>query len=188
VQHKRDSPAHEYSCTTCDRFFGSEEALEQHLRDSPAHPASFNCEECDRSFGSEEALEQHLCLLFLHLLLFNSTFRRLVSISCAFRYCSSTFRRLASLLGCCSSSTFRRLVSFSCAFRCSSTKPPLFSFLLLLRSPQLQLRLLPFGLLHGKHTVLCSVFLSCPHASPMTAVSLALGEYMSIVRTRTSCA
>jgi Zinc-finger double-stranded RNA-binding/Zinc-finger of C2H2 type len=61
-QHLRDSPAHapSFECETCDRSFGSEEALEQHLRDSPVHAPSFDCETCDRSFGSEEALEQHL--------------------------------------------------------------------------------------------------------------------------------
>lgn len=59
-QHKRDAPAHAFDCTTCDRRFGSDTALQQHLRDSPAHAPSFDCETCDRSFGSDEALEQHL--------------------------------------------------------------------------------------------------------------------------------
>ena len=45
---------------TCNRSFGNEEALEQHLRDSPVHSSSFDCETCDRSFGSQDALEQHL--------------------------------------------------------------------------------------------------------------------------------
>ena len=60
-QHLRDSPAHapSYECELCDRSFGSEEALGQHLRDSPAHAPSYECELCDRSFGSEEALNQH---------------------------------------------------------------------------------------------------------------------------------
>jgi len=44
----------------CDRTFSSEEALQQHLRDSPVHAPSFECESCDRVFGSEEALQQHL--------------------------------------------------------------------------------------------------------------------------------
>jgi hypothetical protein len=34
--------------------------MEQQLRDSPAHALSFNYETCNRSFGNEEALEQHL--------------------------------------------------------------------------------------------------------------------------------
>lgn len=59
-QHLRYSPAHpSFECEDCNRSFSSEEALEQHLRDSPAHP-SFECENCNRSFSSEEALEQHL--------------------------------------------------------------------------------------------------------------------------------
>ncbi|KAK8913373.1 Zinc finger protein 358 [Metarhizium anisopliae] len=61
-QHLRDAPVHapSFECSTCDRSFGSEEALEQHLRDAPVHAPSFECSACDRSFGSEEALEQHL--------------------------------------------------------------------------------------------------------------------------------
>jgi hypothetical protein len=47
-------------CETCDRSFASEEALEQHIRDSPAHAPSYDCETCDRSFASEEALKQHI--------------------------------------------------------------------------------------------------------------------------------
>lgn len=59
LQHKRDSPAHSsFECKTCDRFFSSEEALEQHLQKSPIH-AAFNCEVCYRSFRSEDALRQH---------------------------------------------------------------------------------------------------------------------------------
>jgi hypothetical protein len=61
-QHERDSPAHapSFDCETCDRSFSSEKALQQHERDSPAHAPSFDCETCDRAFSSEEALEQHL--------------------------------------------------------------------------------------------------------------------------------
>jgi len=44
----------------CDRTFGSDEALQQHVRDSPAHAPCFDCEACDRSFGSERVLEQAL--------------------------------------------------------------------------------------------------------------------------------
>lgn len=62
-QHLRGSPAHAlcYDCEDCDRSFDSEEALQQHLRDSPAHAPSYNCEYCNRLFNSEEALQQHLC-------------------------------------------------------------------------------------------------------------------------------
>jgi hypothetical protein len=61
-QHLWDSPAHapSFDCDDCDRAFDSEEALQQHLQDSPAYALSFNCETCDRSFGNKEALEQHL--------------------------------------------------------------------------------------------------------------------------------
>ena len=47
-------------CASCDRSFGSKEALDQHRKDSPAHVVTFDCEDCNRSFGSEEALDQHL--------------------------------------------------------------------------------------------------------------------------------
>lgn len=57
-QHKRDSPAHVPFCDDCDRSSDSREALEQHIRDSPT--SSFDCEICDRSFGNKEALKQHL--------------------------------------------------------------------------------------------------------------------------------
>jgi uncharacterized protein YlaI len=61
-QHLRDSPVHapSFNCEQCDRSFGSDEALQQHLQNSPVHAPSFNCEACDRSFGSDEALQQHL--------------------------------------------------------------------------------------------------------------------------------
>lgn len=45
-------------CSPCKKTFHSENALQQHLRDSPAH--NVECEDCDRSFGSENALQQHL--------------------------------------------------------------------------------------------------------------------------------
>ncbi len=61
-QHLRDSPAHatSFDCKACNRSFNSDEALLQHLRDSPAHAPSFDCEVCSRSFNSDEALQQHL--------------------------------------------------------------------------------------------------------------------------------
>jgi uncharacterized protein YlaI len=51
---------HTFDCRTCDRHYGSETALQQHLRDSPVHAPSVNCHDCDRSFNNEEALRQHL--------------------------------------------------------------------------------------------------------------------------------
>ncbi|OAP61189.1 hypothetical protein AYL99_03390 [Fonsecaea erecta] len=45
-------------CVLCNRNFCNEDALDQHLRDSPAH-TSVKCTDCRRTFGSEEALEQH---------------------------------------------------------------------------------------------------------------------------------
>ncbi|KAK1657359.1 hypothetical protein BDP55DRAFT_567411 [Colletotrichum godetiae] len=61
-QHIRDSPVHKpsYDCDACDRSFGDDEALQQHLRDSPVHKPSYDCDTCNRSFGKEEALQQHL--------------------------------------------------------------------------------------------------------------------------------
>jgi hypothetical protein len=46
-------------CVPCDRLFSSLPALQQHLRDSPAHASSFDCEKCGESFGSEQELGQH---------------------------------------------------------------------------------------------------------------------------------
>ena len=61
-QHLRDSPAHAVTldCDECDRAFDTEQALQQHLRDSPAHAVTFDCDECDRAFDTEQALQQHL--------------------------------------------------------------------------------------------------------------------------------
>jgi transcription elongation factor Elf1 len=52
---------HSFACQQCDRQFGSEEALQQHFKDSPVHriPA-FRCADCDRDFVSQSALTQHL--------------------------------------------------------------------------------------------------------------------------------
>ena len=44
----------------CDRSFKTKKALQQHLRDSPAHAVTFDCDECDRAFDTEQALQQHL--------------------------------------------------------------------------------------------------------------------------------
>jgi hypothetical protein len=45
-------------CDDYDRSFDSEEALQQQLRDSPAHARSFDCETCDLWHRGD--LEQHL--------------------------------------------------------------------------------------------------------------------------------
>ncbi|KAK6436860.1 hypothetical protein LTR95_006945 [Oleoguttula sp. CCFEE 5521] len=47
-------------CENRDRVFNTEEALQQHIRDSPAHLATFDCEECERVFNTEEALQQQI--------------------------------------------------------------------------------------------------------------------------------
>lgn len=45
-------------CAPCRKTFYSENALQQHLRDSPAH--RIECRDCEKSFDSENALQQHL--------------------------------------------------------------------------------------------------------------------------------
>ncbi len=61
-QHVRDSPAHlkTFYCDACDRSFSSQDALDRHIRDSPAHTQRFDCNACDRSFSSQGALDQHM--------------------------------------------------------------------------------------------------------------------------------
>jgi hypothetical protein len=61
-QHRRDSvvPIPIFSCETCNKSFGSNQALQQHLRDSIIHKINHNCETCRRSFSSDDALQQHL--------------------------------------------------------------------------------------------------------------------------------
>ncbi|KAK4902468.1 hypothetical protein LTR49_027016 [Elasticomyces elasticus] len=61
-QHLRDSPAHAvtFDCDDCDRAFDTDGALQQHLRDSPAHAVTFDCDDCDRTFDTDGALQQHL--------------------------------------------------------------------------------------------------------------------------------
>lgn len=44
-------------CVPCDRDFSSDEALQQHKRDSSAH--KFDCTTCDRHFSNDKALAQH---------------------------------------------------------------------------------------------------------------------------------
>ncbi|KAH5442654.1 hypothetical protein HBI23_132310 [Parastagonospora nodorum] len=48
-----------YSCTLCDRYFGSKEAFEQHQQNSPIHIKTIHCWICNRYFGSKDALETH---------------------------------------------------------------------------------------------------------------------------------
>ncbi|KAI0867207.1 zinc-binding domain-containing protein [Hypoxylon argillaceum] len=57
-QHLRDSPAHGLECGICNKSFSSEQSLQQHNRDSPSH--AFKCNSCSISFGSNDALKQHL--------------------------------------------------------------------------------------------------------------------------------
>ncbi|CAI7628428.1 unnamed protein product [Penicillium viridicatum] len=61
-QHIRDAPAHTltFSCQPCNRTFVSHSALDQHTRDSPVHTIKYDCEPCSRSFGSQSALDQHV--------------------------------------------------------------------------------------------------------------------------------
>ena len=61
-QHIRDAPAHTliFPCEPCNRTFVSQSALEQHTRDSPVHTITHECEPCNRSFGSQSALDQHI--------------------------------------------------------------------------------------------------------------------------------
>jgi hypothetical protein len=64
-------------------------ALQQYLRDSPAHVLSFDCESCDRSFDSEDALAS---IFGIHLLtLYLSSVRPVVDPSEATRLLSSTY-------------------------------------------------------------------------------------------------
>jgi hypothetical protein len=48
-----------FSCVTCDRYFGSREALGQHQNNSPVHRKTIHCETCNRYFGSKVAFEEH---------------------------------------------------------------------------------------------------------------------------------
>nr|POE48932.1 zinc finger protein 37 [Quercus suber] len=61
-QHIRDSPAHvnPFGCNECGRTFQIYDALKQHIRDLPDHPLIFNCDECDRTFYTQKALQQHI--------------------------------------------------------------------------------------------------------------------------------
>jgi hypothetical protein len=40
-QHKRDSSAHKFACTACDRHFKTKEAMAQHYQDAPIHARYF---------------------------------------------------------------------------------------------------------------------------------------------------
>ncbi|KAM0715727.1 hypothetical protein Q7P37_009227 [Cladosporium fusiforme] len=56
-QHLRDSPAHDWICEYCDRSFDTDDALQQHLDNSTAHMPS--CEDCNRRFSDDSAFQQH---------------------------------------------------------------------------------------------------------------------------------
>ena len=60
--HIRDSPAHTttFACKECDRTFKTAHGLQQHIRDSPAHSTVLSCRECNRTFNTEQALQQHI--------------------------------------------------------------------------------------------------------------------------------
>ena len=73
-------------CEICDCLFGSKEALDQHLRDSPAHAPSYECELCDRSFGSEEALGQHFRDLLAHFQLPNTLLNKFFQSFDSFKF------------------------------------------------------------------------------------------------------
>jgi len=60
LQQHLNSPAHHiFECDECDRSFDSQQALNQHIN-SPAHIPVYECDECDRSFSSQQSLDQHL--------------------------------------------------------------------------------------------------------------------------------
>lgn len=48
------------TCRRCARSFGSAKALQDHLRDSPAHEGDPQCRGCARKFQTASALQQHL--------------------------------------------------------------------------------------------------------------------------------
>ena len=49
-----------FRCDDCNRSFGNQSALDQHLADSSVHASKFNCGDCNKIFGSQSALDQHL--------------------------------------------------------------------------------------------------------------------------------
>ncbi|KAJ5131384.1 uncharacterized protein N7515_007423 [Penicillium bovifimosum] len=61
-QHIRASPAHttSFRCVPCNRSYKSQADLEKHIRASPAHAKSFRCELCNRSYKSQADLEKHI--------------------------------------------------------------------------------------------------------------------------------
>ncbi|KAH7080796.1 zinc-binding domain-containing protein [Paraphoma chrysanthemicola] len=52
-------------CQPCQRNFSSDEALQQHKRESSAH--KFDCTTCNRHFKNDQALTQHLQNAAVHL-------------------------------------------------------------------------------------------------------------------------
>ena len=57
-QH-REATGHFYRCHDCDRAFGSDKALLDHLHSS-IHITQFHCCDCNRDFVNSKALQQHL--------------------------------------------------------------------------------------------------------------------------------
>lgn len=72
-QHIRDAPAHTWTfpCEPCNRTFVSQSALDQHTRYSPVHTTTYDCEPCGRTFSSQSALDQHAQSSPAHAVSFN---------------------------------------------------------------------------------------------------------------------
>jgi hypothetical protein len=60
-QHLEDSPSHyQYTCESCRYSFKTQDRLEQHMRDAPRHKDNQYCEVCDRYFNRVDSLQAHL--------------------------------------------------------------------------------------------------------------------------------
>ncbi|KAK5657602.1 hypothetical protein OQA88_3181 [Cercophora sp. LCS_1] len=60
-QHLQNSPWHnQYPCTPCDRVFKTQDGLRRHLQSSPRHKKNQHCEICDRHFNTFDSLQAHL--------------------------------------------------------------------------------------------------------------------------------
>ena len=58
LKQHREATGHGY-CHDCDRAFGSDKALQDHLRSS-IHATQFHCCDCNRDFVNSKALQMHL--------------------------------------------------------------------------------------------------------------------------------
>ena len=58
LKQHREATGHGY-CHDCDRSFGSDKALQDHLRSS-IHATQFHCCDCNRDFVNSKALQMHL--------------------------------------------------------------------------------------------------------------------------------